>query len=86
MEVLDPILRDSCSETEVVKCIHMCLQCLQEDPVDRPTMAMIVAMLSCDSATLPVIQRPAFFIRSGSTIKPMLASVDEATITEAQPR
>ncbi|OWM83510.1 hypothetical protein CDL15_Pgr012991 [Punica granatum] len=101
MEVLDPILRDSCSRNEVIRCIHMSLLCLQEDPADRPTMAMIALMLNSYSVTLPVPQQPAFFFRSRtdqlysesgepgsskSTSKSMPVSVNEVSITEVEPR
>lgn len=87
MEVLDPFLRgESCSKNEVTKCINMCLQCLQEDPADRPTMATIGVLLNSYSATLPVARRPASFIGAGSTSTPTQVSANEVTITEAEPR
>ncbi|XP_031392634.1 cysteine-rich receptor-like protein kinase 10 [Punica granatum] len=101
MEVLDPILRDSCSRNEVIRCIHMSLLCLQEDPADRPTMATMALMLNSYSVTLPVPQQPAFFFRSRtgqlysesgesgfgkSTSESMPVSVNEVSITEVEPR
>lgn len=101
MEVLDPILRDSCSRTEVVRCIHMSLLCLQEDPADRPTMATIALMLNSHSVTLPVPQQPAFFLHSRtdrmnsesvesgfskSPTKSKEVSVNDVSITEVEPR
>ncbi|GAV64977.1 Stress-antifung domain-containing protein/Pkinase_Tyr domain-containing protein [Cephalotus follicularis] len=68
LELLDPIVRDSCSRNEVIRCIHIGLLCVQEDPADRPTLATIVLMLSSYSATLPLPQEPAFLshTRTGS--------------------
>ncbi|XP_031392638.1 cysteine-rich receptor-like protein kinase 10 [Punica granatum] len=88
MEVLDPILRDSCSRSEVIRCIHMSLLCLQEDPTIRPTMATIALMLKSYSVTLPASQQPAFFLhsRTQSASKPMSASVNEVLTTEVEPR
>ena len=51
--LVDPALRDSYSENEVLRCIHLGLLCVQEDPEDRPTMASIVTMLNSYSVTLP---------------------------------
>ena len=98
LELADPTIRDSYSENEVVRCIHLGLLCVQEDPEDRPTMANIVTMLNSDSVTLPVPQQPAFFIPSEtdmpmkglefdqSASKAMSVSVNEASITELCPR
>ena len=46
-----------------MRCIHMGLLCVQENPAKRPTMATIVLMLNSYSVTLPVPQRPALFHR-----------------------
>ncbi|XP_060971194.1 cysteine-rich receptor-like protein kinase 44 isoform X3 [Cannabis sativa] len=59
LELLDPTLRNSYSKNEVIRCIHMGLLCVQENPVHRPTMATIVLMLNSYSAILPPPQQPA---------------------------
>ncbi|KAJ0080911.1 hypothetical protein Patl1_11013 [Pistacia atlantica] len=46
LQLLDSTLTESYSRNEVIKCIHMGLLCVQEDPTDRPTMATIVIMLT----------------------------------------
>ncbi|KAK7842509.1 putative cysteine-rich receptor-like protein kinase 35 [Quercus suber] len=38
LELLDPTIRDSYSEIEVNRCIHIALLCVQENPAERPTM------------------------------------------------
>lgn len=101
MEVVDPLLRDSCSRNEVLRCIHMSLLCLQEDPADRPTMTTIALMLNSYSMTLPVPQQPAFFLNSRtdqlysqsaesglskSKSKSKEVSLNEVSITEVEPR
>lgn len=52
------------SITEVMRCIHSGLLCLQEFVTDRPTMGMIVLMLNSYSITLPVPSQLAFFMHS----------------------
>jgi hypothetical protein len=44
---------DANSTTEIMRCIHIGLLCVQENVADRPTMASIVLMLSSYSMTLP---------------------------------
>ncbi|XP_038690286.1 cysteine-rich receptor-like protein kinase 10 [Tripterygium wilfordii] len=101
LELLDPTLTDSYSRTELMRCIHVGLLCVQEDPAERPTMATIVLMLNSCSVSLPLPQRPAFFhhTRTVPSLKGLdsdqstskseslpLFSVNEASITEVYPR
>ncbi|KAL5702952.1 hypothetical protein ACHQM5_028107 [Ranunculus cassubicifolius] len=60
-ELLQPSLREDYSASEVMRCAHMGLLCVQEDPAQRPSMASIVLMLSSYSVTLPLPSKPAFF-------------------------
>ncbi|XP_039169881.1 cysteine-rich receptor-like protein kinase 10 [Eucalyptus grandis] len=64
LEVLDPAIMDSYSRDEVLRCLHICLLSIQEDPAIRPTMATVVLMLSSNSITPPSPRHPAFFVRS----------------------
>ncbi|XP_054811256.1 cysteine-rich receptor-like protein kinase 10 isoform X2 [Prosopis cineraria] len=60
LELMDPILKDSYVESEVFKCIHIGLLCVQEDAKDRPTMSGVVVMLASDTMTFPKPNHPAF--------------------------
>ncbi|KAL2326270.1 hypothetical protein Fmac_025328 [Flemingia macrophylla] len=59
---MDPVLEESCEESEVVKCIHIGLLCVQEDAADRPTMSTVVVMLASDKIDLPKPNQPAFSV------------------------
>uniref|UniRef100_A0A2P2MVA4 Uncharacterized protein MANES_16G014000 n=1 Tax=Rhizophora mucronata TaxID=61149 RepID=A0A2P2MVA4_RHIMU len=99
LEVLDPTLVDTYSRNEVIRCIHIGLLCVQEDPADRPTMANIVLMLDSYSVSLQLAEEPAFIqssttetmqmnglASSQSTSQSVPCSVDEESITEVYPR
>ncbi|XP_009364729.2 cysteine-rich receptor-like protein kinase 10 [Pyrus x bretschneideri] len=97
LELLDPSLRDSYSRTEVIRCIHIGLLCVQEDPADRPTMQSVVLMLNGYSVNLPLPKEPAFFLQGkvvGNTsmttlesdINKSSMSVYNGSITELYPR
>lgn len=62
-EILDPVLGESYSRSQVLRCIHVGFLCVQEDPANRPTMANIVLALSSQTLSLPVPREPAFFLR-----------------------
>ncbi|GLT64228.1 hypothetical protein SLA2020_367340 [Shorea laevis] len=59
--LVDPTLRDS-SATEIMRCIHIGLLCVQENVAERPTIASVVLMLGSYSITLSVPTRPAFLM------------------------
>nr|POE60717.1 cysteine-rich receptor-like protein kinase 26 [Quercus suber] len=51
--LVDPALRTD-STTEIMKCIHIGLLCVQENVDKRPTMASVVLMLNSESMSLSV--------------------------------
>ncbi|CAL5344616.1 unnamed protein product [Camellia sinensis] len=89
LEFLDPLLAGSCPVTEVVRCIHIGLLCVQEDPADRPNMSSVVVLLGSESATLPQPRQPAVSVgriahmKSSSTTDP---SANQDTISSISPR
>ncbi|XP_058092183.1 cysteine-rich receptor-like protein kinase 44 isoform X4 [Magnolia sinica] len=64
LELIDPTISESFSSSEVMRCIHIALLCVQEDVIDRPTMSSIVLMLNSFSMSLSAPSQPAFFIAS----------------------
>ncbi|XP_041024082.1 putative receptor-like protein kinase At4g00960 [Juglans microcarpa x Juglans regia] len=52
------------STTQIMRCIHFGLLCVQENVADRPTMATVVLMFNSHSVTLPVPTRPAFLMHN----------------------
>ncbi|XP_044470531.1 putative receptor-like protein kinase At4g00960 [Mangifera indica] len=97
LNLIDPTLRVG-SSSEVMRCIHIGLLCVQENVSNRPKMASVVLMLTSCSLSLPVPSKPAFFMQPDSekddTESPMLdhsqnhvqLSWNEASITELEAR
>lgn len=100
MDLVDPTLTTG-STTEMMRCIHIGLLCVQENAADRPTMASVVLMLSSYSLTLAVPSQPAFFMHSSIESDMLLSqetsssqaksevrplSVNDASITDLYPR
>ncbi|XP_074567356.1 cysteine-rich receptor-like protein kinase 25 [Curcuma longa] len=67
LQAIDQMLVNQCPTQEVLRCIHIGLLCVQEDPVQRPTMADVVIMLNSHSVSLPRPSAPAFVNHSDST-------------------
>ncbi|XP_030923054.1 cysteine-rich receptor-like protein kinase 26 [Quercus lobata] len=61
--LIDQTLGDG-SRSEITRCIHIGLLCVQENVAYRPTMSLVVQMLNSDSSSLPTPARPAFLIHS----------------------
>ncbi|XP_072061658.1 cysteine-rich receptor-like protein kinase 10 isoform X2 [Arachis hypogaea] len=62
LELVDPILENTYIRSEVIRCIHIGLLCVQEDAIDRPTMSTVVVMLASETMTLPNPNHPAFSV------------------------
>ncbi|KAK7259657.1 hypothetical protein RIF29_25269 [Crotalaria pallida] len=92
LELLDPILGETYIASEVMKCIHIGLLCVQEDAIDRPTMSSVVVMLASDTMALPNPKHPAFSVgkqvkEEESTSKTSKdPSVNEVTVSNVLPR
>ncbi|KAJ6925649.1 G-type lectin S-receptor-like serine/threonine-protein kinase RKS1 isoform X2 [Populus alba x Populus x berolinensis] len=91
LDIVDPMLEQSCPPHEVLRCIQIGLLCVQEFPDDRPTMLEVVFMLG-NEITLPSPKKPAFVLRtrSGQDLPAMsrkaACSVNEVTITVVEAR
>ncbi|KAL2327889.1 hypothetical protein Fmac_021316 [Flemingia macrophylla] len=45
LELIDPNMKESCVISEVLRCLHISLLCVQQYPEDRPIMTSIILML-----------------------------------------
>ncbi|CAE6181211.1 unnamed protein product [Arabidopsis arenosa] len=100
LELIDPVIGENYDKDEVIRCIHIGLLCVQENPADRPTMSNVFQMLTNNSITLPVPQTPGFVFRVRSEPNPLAeryqprsstamsfaCSIDDASITSVNPR
>jgi hypothetical protein len=60
LNLMDPTLHVFCSADQFVKCVHIGLLCVQDDPNDRPTISNVVTLLDCEIGTLPTPKQPTF--------------------------
>ncbi|XP_030517938.2 G-type lectin S-receptor-like serine/threonine-protein kinase At4g27290 [Rhodamnia argentea] len=86
IELIDVDSVDTCTLSEVLRCIHIALLCLQEHPEDRPTMSYVLTMFSSENA-LPVPKQPGFLVdryprkESSSSSKVESLSANEVSFT-----
>uniref|UniRef100_A0A6N2NKX6 Uncharacterized protein n=1 Tax=Salix viminalis TaxID=40686 RepID=A0A6N2NKX6_SALVM len=88
--IIDPVLSNG-SATEMMRCIHIGLLCVQENVADRPTMASVVLMLSSSSLALQIPSQPAFIMTSRTYQSDMSSSLgqnsrvtDQSSLSESE--
>ncbi|XP_072956363.1 cysteine-rich receptor-like protein kinase 15 [Typha angustifolia] len=102
LQVRDRCLIEECRSQDVLRCIHIGLLCVQEDPSNRPSMASVILMLNSQSITLPSPSTPAFVISSRTlseshvldrgrnadlpASRSRVVSVNDVTVSEMEPR
>ncbi|PRQ34197.1 putative protein kinase RLK-Pelle-DLSV family [Rosa chinensis] len=90
VEIIDSSIGESYPVSEIIRCIQIALLCVQEFATDRPTMSVVVSMLSNDSA-LPSPRRPAFLLKTMSpsgdpSSNKRVCSVNDVTCTIVEAR
>ncbi|KAM1485457.1 hypothetical protein TB1_036307 [Malus domestica] len=90
LELMDPLLKDSCSPNEFLRYMHIGLLCVQEDANNRPTMSSVVLMLKSETIILPRPEKPAFFtggyVDHHDQVRPQDCSGNGLTISIDVPR
>jgi hypothetical protein len=63
LKLIDEYLKESCIESEALRCIQIGLLCLQHHPENRPSMASVIVMLSSESVLSCKPKEPSFLIK-----------------------
>ncbi|CAA2956498.1 G-type lectin S-receptor-like serine threonine-kinase At1g11300 [Olea europaea subsp. europaea] len=86
LDLIDQRIFSSSSLAEIMRCIHIGLLCVQEIPVNRPSMSTVLSMLSSEIFDLPVPEHPGFMdMWNGSHFK-TAESANKVTITVLEGR
>lgn len=78
--LIDPTLSNS-PITEILRCIHIGLLCVQENVDDRPNMASVGLMMNSNSIALPLPTQPASFMRTNVIPATLLQQDNGSNIT-----
>ncbi|KAK0579921.1 hypothetical protein LWI29_033484 [Acer saccharum] len=65
--LLNPVISNPCFQSEISRCIHVGLLCVQEFVKDRPSMPTIISMLNSEIVDLPTPKQPAFTERQNNS-------------------
>ncbi|KAK0599649.1 hypothetical protein LWI29_007301 [Acer saccharum] len=91
VELIDQLLDYSSTSSEILRCIHIGLLCVQQGPEDRPNMSTVALMLGGEGS-LPKPKQPGFFTESNhiesesSSSKQQSSSTNDITISMLEPR
>ncbi|OEL36991.1 Receptor-like serine/threonine-protein kinase SD1-8 [Dichanthelium oligosanthes] len=61
IDLVDSYLLETCSPAEALRCIHIGLLCVQDNPNSRPLMSSVVFMLENEFKPLSVPKQPVYF-------------------------
>ncbi|KAL9377024.1 hypothetical protein Peur_031144 [Populus x canadensis] len=64
MEIMDPSLDDTLSSCKSIKCLQIALLCVQENPIDTPSMLEVSSMLKNETTIVTIPKRPAFSVKT----------------------
>ncbi|KAH7857965.1 hypothetical protein Vadar_018405 [Vaccinium darrowii] len=68
LELIDPSIKSSYSQNEVMRCVHVAMLCVQDSAAHRPNMSSVVLMLESENAKiLPMPRQPTFTSMRRST-------------------
>ncbi|XP_057738938.1 receptor-like serine/threonine-protein kinase SD1-8 isoform X2 [Arachis stenosperma] len=88
LTLIDPSIGNSYIESDVIRCLHIGLLCVQEHAEDRPTMSSVIFMLNNEVPSLSYPKNPGFFARkshpetdSSSNKQDEIWSVNQVTTT-----
>ena len=67
MNIVDPSIEiQKEEESEVTRCIHIGLLCIQEKVDERPKMATALLMINGDLTDFPKPSQPSFFMNAST--------------------
>ncbi|XP_020988834.1 receptor-like serine/threonine-protein kinase SD1-8 isoform X1 [Arachis duranensis] len=88
LTLIDPSIGNSYIKSDVIRCLHIGLLCVQEHAEDRPTMSSVILMLNNEVPALSYPKNPGFFARkshpetdSSSNKQDEVWSVNQVTTT-----
>ncbi|XP_044488838.1 cysteine-rich receptor-like protein kinase 19 [Mangifera indica] len=92
MEFMDETLDDTSLSCKLTRCLHIALLCVQENPMDRPSMPEVFSMLKTEMSNMMIPKKPAFSKQNESTTIHLKghsgysSSINDVTISDVSAR
>ncbi|GLT56121.1 hypothetical protein SLA2020_291920 [Shorea laevis] len=82
LELIDSFVKESCTLSEVLRCIHIGLLCVQQHYKDRPSMSSVVLMLGSETELMQP-KEPGFLSDEKSLeIDPLFTKLESSSTNE----
>ena len=82
LQLLDGYPAEEPDRLEMLRCIHIGLLCVQEDPQLRPRMASVLLMLGNRIVTMSPPAKPAFVVPTGEPS----TSINKVSVSDLEAR
>ena len=80
-ELVDSSLVVNCPIHEVLRCIHVGLLCVQNNPNARPLMTSVVFMLENETTLLPTPKEPVYFATRNNQVEELRRNMESSLNT-----
>jgi hypothetical protein len=60
-------MKDTCSVSEVLRCIHVALLCVQDLAYNRPDISLVIKMITSENPSLPMPRQPTLTFQGYSS-------------------
>nr|BAJ96500.1 predicted protein [Hordeum vulgare subsp. vulgare] len=81
LATMDPSIGSSFSESDVRRCVHVGLLCVQGNPAERPVMSSVVMMLGGETVSLSAPSKPAFYARNAGADHSVVIASTVSTVS-----
>ncbi|EXB47196.1 G-type lectin S-receptor-like serine/threonine-protein kinase [Morus notabilis] len=92
VQFIESTLDDSSSTCKILRCMQIALLCVQENPIDRPSMLAVSSMLKSEADAIVTPKKPAFSIKEEDgehcklKVRDETCSFNDSTISQVVPR
>ncbi|GLT56079.1 hypothetical protein SLA2020_291520 [Shorea laevis] len=82
LELIDSFVKESCTLSEVLRCIHIGLLCVQQHYKDRPSMSSVVLMLGSEAELVQPKEPGYLFDKKSPEIDPLFIKLESSSTNE----
>ncbi|GKV19859.1 hypothetical protein SLEP1_g30064 [Rubroshorea leprosula] len=82
LELIDSFVKESCTLSELLRCIHIGLLCVQQHYKDRPSMSSVVLMLGSETELVQPKEPGFLFDKKSPEIDPLFTKLESSSTNE----
>ncbi|GLU09078.1 hypothetical protein SLE2022_259540 [Rubroshorea leprosula] len=82
LELIDSFVKESCTLSELLRCIHIGLLCVQQHYKDRPSMSSVILMLGGETKLVQPKEPGFLFDKKSPEIDPLFTKLESSSTNE----